>query len=64
MQAAIARYGIHEDDIFNFDETGFMMGVALTAKVVIASEKGYRPKAIQLGNREWATVIQEVNSKG
>ena len=41
MQATITKYGIQEDDIFNFDETDFMMGVASTAKVVTASEKGY-----------------------
>jgi DDE superfamily endonuclease len=64
VQTVIAKYGIQEDDIFNFDETGFMMGIASTAKVVTASEKGYRPKAVQPGNREWATVIQGVNAKG
>ena len=64
VQTAIVKHGIQEGDIFNFDETGFMMGVASTAKVVTASEKGYRPKAIQPGNREWATVIQGVSAQG
>ena len=41
-----------------------MMGIASTAKVVTASEKGYRPKTIQPGNCEWATVIQGVNAQG
>ena len=64
VQATITKYGIQEDDIFNFDETGFMMGVASTAKVVTASEKGYKPKTVQSGNREWATVIQGVSAQG
>ena len=63
VQATITKYGIQEDDIFNFDETGFMMGVASTAKVVTASEKGYKPKTVQPGNREWATVIQGVSAQ-
>jgi hypothetical protein len=31
-------YGIADQDVFNFDETGFMMGVASTLKVVISSD--------------------------
>ena len=41
-----------------------MMSIALTAKVVTASDKGYRSKTVQPGNREWATVIQGVNAQG
>lgn len=33
----IAKYGILEQDIYNFDETGFQMGVASTAKVITGS---------------------------
>ena len=35
----IAKYGIQEADIYNFDETGFMMGVISTAMVVTSSER-------------------------
>jgi hypothetical protein len=31
-------YGILDDDVYNFDETGFMMGVAATSKVVTSSD--------------------------
>ncbi|EGU85424.1 hypothetical protein FOXB_04067, partial [Fusarium oxysporum f. sp. conglutinans Fo5176] len=31
MENIIAKYGIDATDIYNFDETGFMMGVILTA---------------------------------
>lgn len=49
----IAKYGIQEEDIYNFDET-----------VVTSSERHARPKTMQQGNREWATVIQAINSTG
>jgi len=60
----IAKYGIADDDIHNFDESGFLMGVIATAKVVTGVESRNRPKAAQPGNREWVTVIQGVNALG
>jgi hypothetical protein len=59
-----AKYGIVDDDTFNFDETGFMMGQIAPGAVVTASERRGRPKTVQPGNREWATVIQGVNATG
>jgi len=64
LQKTIAKYGIVDADIYNFDETGFMMGVISTAMVVTSSERSGRAKAIQPGNREWVTVIQAVNALG
>jgi len=64
VRNTIAKYGITDDDIYNFDEIGFMMGIIATAKVITASERRYRPKAVQPGNREWVTVIQGVNAQG
>ena len=60
----IAKYGIAEEDIHNFNESGFLMGIIATAKVVTGAESRNRPKAAQPGNREWVTVIQGVNSQG
>jgi hypothetical protein len=37
IKNTIVKYGILEQDIYNFDETGFQMGVASTAKVITAS---------------------------
>ena len=34
VQKTILKYGIQEDDIYNFDETGFAMGLTATAKVI------------------------------
>ena len=34
-----AKYGIQDEDTYNFDETGFMMGQISTGAVVTASER-------------------------
>jgi hypothetical protein len=60
----IAKYGIRVKDIYNFDETGFLMGQIGTTLVVTSSDHTTRPKLHQPGNREWVTVIQGVNSQG
>jgi hypothetical protein len=41
-----AKYGITDDDSYNFDESGFQMGVILEGVVVIGSERRNRPKAV------------------
>jgi hypothetical protein len=64
VRNTIAKYGIQEGDIYNFDEAGFLMGVIATAKVVTSSESRNRPKAAQPGNREWVSIIQGINSYG
>ena len=46
------KYGILDEDVFNFDEAGFMMGKITTQLVVTGSERRGRPKAIQPGDRE------------
>lgn len=62
VRNTIAKYGIQDDDIYNFDETSFMMGVIFNSMVVTTSDS--RSKLVQLGNREWATVIQAVSAQG
>ncbi|KAH8636379.1 hypothetical protein IG631_08214 [Alternaria alternata] len=59
-----AKYSICDDDVYNFDEAGFIMGKITTQLVVTGSERRGRPKAIQPGNREWVTVIQGINAAG
>jgi len=58
------KYGIHDEDVHNFDETGFQMGVIGSMKVVTGSERRRRPDLIQPGNREWVTVIQGICAAG
>ncbi|KAK7582935.1 hypothetical protein V3481_012230 [Fusarium oxysporum f. sp. vasinfectum] len=64
IQNTIAKYGIRLDDIWNFDETGFMMGLIVAGMAVTGSERQGRPKSVQPGNREWITVIQAINAEG
>jgi hypothetical protein len=59
-----AKYGICDEDVYNFDEAGFMMGKITTQLVITASERRGRPNAVQPGNREWVTLIQAINAAG
>jgi hypothetical protein len=58
-----AKYGVH-DDVHNFNETGFQMGVIGSMKVVTGSERRTRPDIVQPGDREWVTVIQSICAAG
>lgn len=58
------EYGILDEDTYNFDETGFQMGVASTSKVVTSSDRVGRAILIQPGNREWVTVIEGICADG
>ena len=64
VRNTIAKYGILEEDIYNFDETGFQMGVIATVKVVTGRERAGRAVAVQPGNREWVTAIESIDSTG
>jgi hypothetical protein len=59
-----AKYGILDDDTYNFDETGFLMGQIASGVVVTDAEKPGRAKQVQPGNREWVTVIEGINATG
>jgi hypothetical protein len=52
-----AKYGIQDEDTYNFVEAEFMIGQISTGAVVTASERQERPKMVQQGNREWTTLI-------
>ena len=64
VQATIQKYGIADQNIYNFDESGFIIGVISTAKVITGSERAGRPFFTQPGNREQVTVIEGINSAG
>ncbi len=64
VRKTIAEYGVVEHDTYNFDETGFMMGVISTAKVITAFERKGRPRTLQPGNREWVTSIEAISANG
>jgi len=46
-----------DNDVYNFDKTGFIMGIIFPGTVVITSNSRSKAKLAQPGNREWAKVI-------
>src|SRR6478736_5126281 len=64
VENTIAKYGIQLDDMWNFDETGFMMGMIEPGMVITSLERQGMPKKVQPGNREWITAIQAINAEG
>ncbi|KAM5521699.1 fot5 transposase [Fusarium oxysporum f. sp. phaseoli] len=42
----IAKYSITLADIYNFDETGFIMGIIASGMVVIGTDRRGRPKLV------------------
>jgi hypothetical protein len=48
VRNTIAKYGINDADIYNFDETGFMMGVISTGMVVTSSDRRVKVKGYSL----------------
>ncbi|KFY32348.1 hypothetical protein V493_00285 [Pseudogymnoascus sp. VKM F-4281 (FW-2241)] len=58
------KYGIQDCDFYNFDETGFMMGIISAAMVVTRSNRRGRSKSVQPSNREWAIAIECANANG
>ena len=64
IKRTVERHGIQEEDIYNFDETGFSIGIASTTRVITQAQKVARPKLVQPGNREWVTVVETICSAG
>ncbi|ODQ70290.1 hypothetical protein LIPSTDRAFT_333552 [Lipomyces starkeyi NRRL Y-11557] len=60
----MTKYGIGEDDVYNFDEIGYMMSIISTGMVVTSYQRRGRPRMAQQGNKEWVTVIRGINSRG
>ncbi|KAI2714075.1 transcriptional regulator family: Centromere protein B, DNA-binding region and Helix-turn-helix [Penicillium roqueforti] len=52
VRKTILQFGIDPDDVYNFDKTGFAMGLTATAKVITRSEYYGRRALLQPGNRE------------
>lgn len=64
VQIVVMQNGIAFEDIYNFDETGYAMGLVATAKVVTRAGMVGRPQLLQPGNCEWVTSIECVSSTG
>ncbi|KAJ5655071.1 hypothetical protein N7490_002074 [Penicillium lividum] len=64
VQRIIDENGIQVEDIYNFDETGFAMGLISAQKVVTRAEYYGRRSILQPGNREWVTAIETICADG
>jgi hypothetical protein len=61
------KYSIVDKDTYNFDKTGFAIGLitgSRSSKVITLSESVGRATVIQPGNRTWSTVIEYINASG
>jgi hypothetical protein len=59
-----AKYGVHDNNIHNFNKTRFQIGVIRLIKVVTGSERRIRPTLTQPGDYKWVTVIQSICAVG
>ena len=64
VQLIKAKYGIADEDTYNFDKSGFLMGKITSQLVVTGSEKPGKTKKLQPGDREWVTLVQGVGATG
>lgn len=62
-QETIARYGITSDDIWNFDETGFNIGVGRDQWIITRQPKRQISGSLST-NLEYITVIEAVSATG
>ena len=61
VQNIINKYGITNMDIYNFDETGFMMGITSTGMVVTSTRSGIAEgEGIQAQNDTEVQIREEV----
>ena len=64
VRRVVEDNGILAEDIYNFDETGFAMGLISAQKVVTRAEYYGRRSILQPGNREWVTAIEAIYADG
>jgi hypothetical protein len=64
VKCVVEENGILAEDIYNFNETGFAMGLISSQKVVTRAEYYGRRSILQPGNREWVTAIEAICADG
>ena len=52
VQSTIEEWGIMNEDIYNFNETGFAMGIIVITKVITQTDKCTCPSLVQSGNQK------------
>jgi hypothetical protein len=64
LEEVILKYGIAPEDIWNFDETGFMIGIGKDQWVITRDIKTEKPYIGINSEREYVTVVEAVNAVG
>jgi hypothetical protein len=59
-----AKYGIADEDMYNFNKSGFLMGKISSQLIITGSEKPGKRKKLQPGDREWTTLVQAIRATG
>jgi hypothetical protein len=59
-----AEYSIQDEDTWNFDETGFLIGKITSQLVVTGLDKPRKAKKLQPSDRKWVTLVQAVGATG
>jgi hypothetical protein len=62
-EEAIRKYGILPEDLYNFDETGFRIGVG-TDQWIVTREPRRKIVSGSVTNREYATVVEAISTDG
>jgi hypothetical protein len=66
-RSVVEKYRITADNIYNFDEKGFLMGFGRTMKRIVsrdALKSGRITKAKQDGNREFISILACISAIG
>ena len=56
------KYKIQAENFYNFNETGFIMGIITAFIIITRLDKYGKAKSIQFNNRKWATIIKCINA--
>jgi hypothetical protein len=59
-----AKYSIADKDMYNFNESSFLIGKILSQLVVTGLEKPRKQKKLQPSDRKWVTLVQGVSATG
>jgi hypothetical protein len=63
FQALRERYGVFNEDIWNFDETGFQIGVGKSQWIVTSSRAKWH-YLVSDNNHQYVTVVEAVSAAG
>ena len=64
LHRTIQNHGILKEDIYNFDETGFNIGVGRDQWIITRDFNTKKPHIGMNSNREYVTVVEAVNTDG